>query len=267
MAEYISANRWITGVATHKTKCGRILCTGFGCIGCFPQDFPEIARELQVYDSATGLPFGEETLTSQLDNKSIMETEEQQVKLRCHLEIKKSQKNELKMEHNTSNLHSKNTGNNIQTGAEFKKFFLTEYEETEGNKQEIFTDTDELRIGKENRTLEETTLTLNTVCREKLRNDKILHVQPDDCVCLFFDLELNHNARQISNFGILEIVNSLTTIMRVNDIKCVQRFNGLWHIVLRSTKHLRYLLTNGITIREKCYQVVLATDDIYCEKV
>lgn len=50
MAGFVTANRWATGVETHKTTEGRILCTGVGCVGCFPQVLTEEANELGVCD-------------------------------------------------------------------------------------------------------------------------------------------------------------------------------------------------------------------------
>ena len=50
MAGFVTANRWATGVETHKTSEGRILCTGVGCVGCFPEVLTEEANELGVCD-------------------------------------------------------------------------------------------------------------------------------------------------------------------------------------------------------------------------
>lgn len=50
MAGFVTANRWATGVKTHKTSEGRILCTGVGCVGCFPEVLTEEANELGVCD-------------------------------------------------------------------------------------------------------------------------------------------------------------------------------------------------------------------------
>ena len=50
MAGFVTANRWATGVETHKTSEGRILCTGVGCVGCFPEVFSSEASELGVCD-------------------------------------------------------------------------------------------------------------------------------------------------------------------------------------------------------------------------
>ena len=50
MAGFVTANRWATGVETHKTTEGRILCTGVGCVGCFPEVLTEEANELGVCD-------------------------------------------------------------------------------------------------------------------------------------------------------------------------------------------------------------------------
>ena len=258
MAEYITADRWITGVATHKTKSGRILCTGFGCVGCFPHDFPEIACELEVYDSKTGLLFAE-SWTDALSNESC--TENQQIrsaKQRCRLQTKKS-----------PNSLERNAVRNTESG-EFEKLFLTEcgceiYETHEERNKDIFIDREkpstQLTVTEDN-SLKEIEFPFNKVHAQK---DKTFRVEREDCVCLFFAIEYNYQSRQLSHLSILEIVNFLTTIMHVNEIKYVQRLNGLWHIVLRTRKHLPYLLTNGVTVRDKCYKVV--PDDMYCEKV
>ena len=50
MAGFVTAHRWATGVKTHKTSEGRILCTGAGCVGCFPEVLTEEANELGVCD-------------------------------------------------------------------------------------------------------------------------------------------------------------------------------------------------------------------------
>ena len=50
MAGFVTANRWATGVETHKTSEGRILCTGIGCVGCYPDVFAADANELGVCD-------------------------------------------------------------------------------------------------------------------------------------------------------------------------------------------------------------------------
>ena len=50
MAAFVTANRWATGVETHQTSYGRILCTGIGCVGCFPDLFSSNAKELGVCD-------------------------------------------------------------------------------------------------------------------------------------------------------------------------------------------------------------------------
>ena len=50
MAGFVTANRCATGVETHKTSEGRILCTGVGCVGCFPELLTEEANELGVCD-------------------------------------------------------------------------------------------------------------------------------------------------------------------------------------------------------------------------
>lgn len=276
MAEYITANRWITGVATHKTKSGRILCTGFGCIGCFPQDFPETACELEVYDSQTGLLFAE-SWTNELSNESgAIETTNQRIKSakqKCHFERKNPRNNEFKTELRIPDGVTINE-NTTQSG-EFKKLFLTECEQETEEGSETFVETKAIK--KENYTEKVATATDEKGFKEKcpLSMEKFTRhtsfhadrkvVEWEDCVCLFFALEYNHNSRRLSDFSILEIVNSLTTRMHLNEIKCVQRLNGLWHIVLRTREHLRYLLTNGMTILGKCYRVVQG-NDLYCEK-
>ena len=276
MAEYITANRWITGVATHKTKNGRILCTGFGCIGCFPQDFPETACELEVYDNQTGLLFAE-SWTNELNNRSVMETISQQIepaKKRGHFERKNSQNNEFKTE---PCIPDGVTVNENMPSGEFKKLFLTECEQEteEGSERETIVETKEIK--KENDTKKFPAATEDNSFKEKssLSLEKLTKhasfpvdrkfVEREDCV-LFFALEYNHNSSRLSDFSILEIVNSLTTLMHVNEIKCVQRLDGLWHIVLRTRKHLRYLLTNGMKIRGRRYRII-QDNDLYCEEV
>jgi hypothetical protein len=263
MAEYITANRWITGVATHKTKNGRILCTGFGCIGCFPQDFPETACELEVYDSKTGLLFSE-SWTNELNNENAMETATDTNVGDCHFREK--------ILPNIPNGVANNESEEFKMG----KVFLTEcVEETEGSECETLVE--RKAIKKEN--CAEKFLNTTQVCFEetfpvavgKLTKHKNLHadrevVDQENSVCLFFALEHNHHSKRLSNFTILEIVHSLTTLMHVNEIKCVQRLNGLWHMALKTSKHLNYLLTNGLNIRGTCYEIV-QDNDMYCEKV
>lgn len=58
MAAFLTANRWSSGIGTHKTKEGRILCTGVGCLGCFPDKNQGQADELGVFDvDLNGHPF------------------------------------------------------------------------------------------------------------------------------------------------------------------------------------------------------------------
>ncbi|EDO48818.1 predicted protein [Nematostella vectensis] len=58
MAAFITADRWSSGIATHKTKIGRIICTGSGCIGCFPETNQTEADELGICDlDFAGHPF------------------------------------------------------------------------------------------------------------------------------------------------------------------------------------------------------------------
>ena len=251
MAEYVTANRWITGVATHKTKRGRILCTGFGCVGCFPHDFPEIACELEVYDSKTGLLFAESwTNTGTLSNESATENQQiQSPKKSCHLQTVNS----------TSSV-DRVTGST--RSGEFEKLFLTEceHESYETDEERNKMDREKSSTVTEDDSLKEMKIPFNKVPTKK----DSFRVEREDCVCLFFASEYNHHSRQLSHLSILEIVNSLTTLMHVNEIKYVQRLNGLWHIVLRTRMHLPYLLTNGIRVRDKCYKVV--SDEVYCEK-
>ena len=271
MAEYITANRWITGVATHKTKHGRILCTGFGCIGCYPQDFPDAACELEVYDSQTGLLFAE-SWTNEVNNESVMETTNKIVGPQCHFRKTPLQNNEFKTKQKISVGDSTNE-NKLSGEFKVEKVFLTEYvEETEGSKSETMVETKAIK--KENCTENFPTTTENTDFKrifplglqKYTENTKSKVVELENSVCLFFALEHQNQSNRLSNFTILEIVNSLTTLMHVNEIKCVQRLNGLWHIALRTSKHLRYLLTNGLNIRGRCYRVV-KDNDMYCEKV
>ncbi|XP_020899926.1 uncharacterized protein LOC110238584 [Exaiptasia diaphana] len=58
MAAFLTANRWSSGIGTHKTREGRILCTGVGCLGCFPDTNQKEADELGVCDvDLNGNPF------------------------------------------------------------------------------------------------------------------------------------------------------------------------------------------------------------------
>lgn len=58
MAAFITADTWSSGIGTHKTKEGRIICTGVGCLGCFPENNQTEAAELGVCDiDFKGHPF------------------------------------------------------------------------------------------------------------------------------------------------------------------------------------------------------------------
>ena len=260
MADYITANRWITGVATHKTNRGPILCTGVGCVGCFPQDFPKIACELEVYDCKTGMLFAE-SWTNEHSNKSTIETESQGIKpakRRCCIKKKITRNNELKTDENLDETESdleKSTGSN--------RFFLTEHEDDmeDTGEKESCVDNEKSPSARDEDGLEE-----RNFSEKPTTHDRFRIVDREDCVCLFFALEYNHNSRKLSEFSILEIASSLTTIMHVNEIKCVQRLNGLWHIMLRTRAHLMHLLTNGLRIRGKWYRVI-QDNNLYCEKV
>ncbi|XP_028391093.1 uncharacterized protein LOC114515970 [Dendronephthya gigantea] len=267
MAEYITANRWITGVATHKTKSGRILCTGFGCIGCFPQDFPEIACELEVYDSKTGLLFAESWTNEfrSVNSESVMETGKQRNRKIKPTKQRRCSTNSQNDDSDTENVDGIEN-ENVQDW-KFRKLFITECEQEDTqSKTSVETEAhiphqEKLPCITENS--KEYSLPSGT---QNLAKQISFHVEREDCVCLFFDSEYNHGSRRLSKFGILEIVNSLTSIMHLNEIKCVQRLNGLWHIVLRTREHLPCLLKNGLEIRCRSFKVV-QDNTKYCEKV
>ena len=89
MAGFVTANRWATGVETHKTSKGRILCTGIGCVGCFPDVFLKEAEELGVceVDLSSGIlglrPFLDEESSRKLEKGKtfVQETKEEEDKV------------------------------------------------------------------------------------------------------------------------------------------------------------------------------------------
>lgn len=282
MAEYITADRWLTGIDTHKTKRGRILCTGMGCLGCFPDDYPELARELEVYDSKTALLYGENL--NDLSNEEPTETESNQSvrssTKRKHFVI--ANKNEKATESKEQVSSSEGNTDTVNTDAitserneENEKVFLTEYiQETETRGKHKISQSENTARGppevescrgdsdkKQNLPSKDSSTDQSRV----ILDDGGI-VDREDCVCLFFALEYNRSARTLPGLSILEIVESLNTLMHINKIKCVQRLNGKWHILLRTREHLSHLLINGMTIRGRWYQMV-QDNNMYCDKV
>lgn len=278
MAEYITADRWLTGVATHKTKHGRILCTGVGCVGCFPDDFPKLARELEVYDNKTAMLFGE-SWDDRSNDEEALETGsgESRERERCaREEIKGSTESNEKISEAEKKRNSLNF--DVPTAGEssdIERCFLTEcIQQSDGDgvsRSGVIAgssaeDDPRDEIGDTEATVStKYSLETNGLLSRTQRGDR-KNVFREDCVCLFFALEYYRRARKLPEFSILEIVDALNTSMHINEIKCVQHLNGMWHIVLRTREQLRHLLKHGLIIRGRCFQIV-QDNDMYCDKV
>ena len=320
MAAFVTANHWATGVETHKTSEGRILCTGIGCVGCFPDAFSAEAGDLGVCDVDTrdntlGLrPFlDEENLTSRENlklNAKNFSKKQKRVKPR-----KKGQKRTIEKErgnfkgdkigHETDDETSESLKetNTAATQTELSDFGIDAkfglLENVDGScKQDLFSFEEESKANKEgippdvDDTVNKTHRYSQSLFDQQSRfgkihdkmyivsgkdmavsscdsllmceDDILEHTEEkltggEDAVCFFFALEYYSSQRVLPHFRVMEIVEALSTLVDLKDIKCVQRISRRWHIVLKSRKYVGLLRNCGVKLRGRVYQLV---DDV-----
>jgi hypothetical protein len=348
MAAFLTGNRWSSGIGTHKTKEGRILCTGVGCLGCFPETNKTEADELGICDVVKGhrlRPFLDEDynkkITVAMHKNSVSRKpkghSKRKKKVKESLVVSKDicketfdgsdcEANEIKnavQKMTSSNLRTTGT----QTARHDDERMVPNCSGLSRETQKIvysmlssqdfpgFTDKTlsvdnqfcaELERCKLGETIEHSTansinqqhnLTENSVKNEAVNrkvnktarildnlyviakrdiavnvHDNILPNEDkhlywnswdlgENAVCLYFDIEYFGSERTLPVFKVLEIVEALTEVVIVKDIKCVQRVNNIWQIVLRTRRDLPYLRQRGLRIRGRVYKLV---EDIEC---
>ena len=353
MAGFVTANRWATGVETHKTSEGRILCTGVGCVGCFPEVFETEASELGVCDvdlagNIFGLrPFLDEensreklklnakrfsrrkkgTKSKQNRHKGTVDKE----RTSFEVDIVKSQESHAEKseepqpsgEPKISSVATQTELSEMGIGAQpvlweiindaSKHDLLTFEEESKPDNEGIRVDN--LRQSSANYNIVEIDDNINKTHKnwslfdqpssgskfEKI-HDKMYIVSTkdialssfdnitreddvfehtkngasvtkqrlssrqsrgEDSVCFFFALEYYNSQRILPSFRVMEIVEALSTVVDLKDIKCVQRISRRWHIVLKSRKYIGLLRNCGLKLRGRAYQLVDDVDSYF----
>ena len=348
MAGFVTANRWATGVETHKTSEGRILCTGVGCVGCFPEVFSEDANELGVCDvdlsgSILGLrPFLDEENSREnfsLNGKRFSRRKKRaKPKIRGHRRTidndRVSSERDLKvfeinkekpgvaspsqMRESSSTVGTQTEPSDLGIDSQpmlsktlndaSKQDLLPLDEGNRGDTEESTSDS-HTQIG-DNCDIVEVDDNVNKTHRnavglftqssgsrfEKIhdkmyivsgknialsscdncvtqKDDSTEHARDgvttaeqqqnapngEDAVCFFFAFEYYNSQRVLPDFGVMEIVEALSKIVDLKDIKCVQRISCRWHMVLKSRKYIRLLRDSGLKLRGRVYQLV---DDV-----
>lgn len=331
MAGFVTANHWASGVETHKTSEGRILCTGVGCVGCFPDVFSAEAGDLGVCDVDTrdnilGLrPFLDEDNLNSRENLKLkannFSKKQKRVKPR-----KKGQKRTIEKERGTlkedkigQETDTCKLGNKFDETSTFLKETNTVATQIELSdfgidakfgvlenvddscKQDLFFFEEESKASKEGIIPSDVDDTVNKTHRysrslfdqqsrfRKIHDemyivsgkdialsscDSLLMCEDDilehtiakgkltggeDAVCFFFALEYYSSQRLLPHFRVMEIVEALSTLVDLKDIKCVQRISRRWHIVLKSRKYVGPIRNCGVKLRGRVYQLV---DDV-----
>lgn len=349
MAGFVTANRWATGVETHKTSEGRILCTGVGCVGCFPEVFSKEANELGVCDvdlsrSILGLrPYldeensrenfklngklfsrrkkrakpkirgnkrtiDKERVSSEKDQK-VFETinkEKSEVASRSEMREMSStvatqtEPSEMGIDSqpllskplndvskqdlqtldggNRSDTVENPSDNHTQIGANCNIVQVDDnVNKTHRNPVGLFTQPSGSRFEKihdkmyivssKNIALSscDNSVTKKDDSTEQARDgmttteQQWLTTTGEDAVCFFFALEYYNSQRILPDFRVMEIVEALSKVVDLKDIKCVQRISRRWHMVLKSRKYIRLLRNSGLKLRGRVYQLV---DDV-----
>lgn len=342
MAGFVTANRWATGVETHKTSEGRILCTGVGCVGCFPEVFSSEASELGLCD--VDLTSGILGLRPFLDEENSRESlylnsnnfSRRQKKLRTSrkkqkrkIDVKnglsdKGQKSQVeKQEFSLDKSQKSSSVLSVATQTELSEMgidaeLLTIEVVKTGSEQNFPSFENERKVDEEgilganekqnkvNSAFVEVDDNVNKTQRNseslfdqqssRSRLGKILDkmyivskkeialsscdnlINEDDCnsnpiilqdaasfgedaVCFFFALEYYNSQRILPHFRVMEIIDALSTVVALKDIKCVQRISGRWQIVLKSRKYNKLLRNCGLKLRGRVYELV---DDVDC---
>ncbi|XP_078358673.1 uncharacterized protein LOC144643333 [Oculina patagonica] len=347
MAGFVTANRWATGVETHQTSEGRILCTGVGCVGCFPEVFSKEANELGVCDvdlsgSILGLrPFLDEENSREnfkLNGKLFSRRKKRaKPKIRGHkrtidkerVSFEKDQKvfetiNKEKYEvasrsemremsstvatqtepsemgidsqsmlskplnnvskqdlqtldgGNRSDTVENPSDNHTQIGANCNIVRVDDnVNKTHRNPVGLFTQPSASRFEKihdkmyivssKNIALSscDNSVPQKNDFTEQAKDGVTITEQQlttgEDAVCFFFALEYYNSQRILPDFRVMEIVEALSKVVELKDIKCVQRISRRWHMVLKSRKYIRLLRNSGLKLRGRVYQLV---DDV-----
>ena len=339
MAGFVTANHWATGIQTHKTTDGRILCTGVGCIGCFPDVFSTEASELGVCDvpDVTGTilglrPFLDEE--NSRENAKNLSKKQTRVKSRKRERSRTIDKKRDSSAENTKGQESRPSKEsfhtvatqtvlsdlgidtervlleNLNDGCKLKQDLLTFEEENKANK-EGFIPSGYERQSSDNCNIVEVDDTVNkpnrnsqclfdqqspgsrfekihdkmyivsrkdialSSCDDLMRGDDFSenkkdgasvtqHSSPgEDAVCFFFALEYYNSQRILPHFRVMEIVEALSTVVDLKNIKCVQRISRRWHIVLKSRKYVRLLRNSGLKLRGRVYQLIDDVDSYF----
>lgn len=349
MAGFVTANRWATGVETHKTSDGRILCTGVGCVGCFPDVFSTEASELGVCDvDLTGSILGlrsfldEENSRENAKNFSKKQTRVKSRKRRRRRTIDKerdssaddtkgqAESNKSAAKSEESCRPSKESINTVSTQTELSDLGIDAERvllenSTDGCKQDLLTFEEESKANKEgipsgnerqstdNCSIVHVDDTVNkpnrnsqglfdqqspgsrfekihdkmyivsgkdialSSCDNLMREDDFFENIQDgtrvtkqhhssrgeDAVCFFFALEYYNSQRILPHFRVMEIVEALSTVVDLKDIKCVQRISRRWHIVLKSRKYVGLLRNSGLKLRGRVYQLIDDVDSYF----
>lgn len=347
MAGFVTANRWATGIETHKTSEGRILCTGVGCVGCFPEVFSEEANELGVCDldlsgSILGLrPFLDEENSREnfrLNGKQFSRRKKKvKPKIRGHKETNNKERDSsertpkvLETSREKSGVASpkemRETSSSVATQTEpsdlgidgqytsmlsktlndVSKQDLLSFDEGNSSETEenpcdnrtqngancnivevddnvnkahrnpvgLFALPSESRFEKihdkmyivsnKNIALSSCENNYNENSTDHARDgvttgEQWLSTSGEDAVCFFFALEYYNSQRILPDFRVMEIVEALSKVVDLKDIKCVQRICRRWHMVLKSRKYTRLLRNSGLKLRGRVYQLV---DDV-----
>ncbi|KXJ14629.1 hypothetical protein AC249_AIPGENE19334 [Exaiptasia diaphana] len=280
MAAFLTANRWSSGIGTHKTREGRILCTGVGCLGCFPDTNQKEADELGVCDvDLNGNPF-RPWLN---DDYAVAKHSSSRKPSKQHYTGNStSEHGQLKTRFNRlshsqgvdDKAHSKHS--TICQGSQKCELENTIDSLNANNHNSSFADQVERNVNKTALILDNLYLmpkkdaALNPHDNILPEEHKTSENSPwdlgENAVCLYFAIEYFNSERVLPDFKVLEIVEALTDSMPVKDVKCVQKVAGMWQIVLRRRKYLSYFRQMGITVRGRVYQLV---DDFesYCKVI
>ena len=338
MAGFVTANRWATGVETHKTSEGRILCTGVGCVGCFPEVFLSEASELGVCDvdltsGILGLrPFLDEENSRESFYLNSKNFSRRRKKLRTR---RKKQKRKIddkyglpdkgqksQVEKQEFSLDTPQKSSSVATQTELSEMGIDAEPLTlgvvkTGSEQNLPSLENDRKVDEEgipganekqnkvNSAFVEVDDNVNKTQRNsetlfdqqssRSRLGKILDkmyivskkeialsscdnlINEGDCdsdpisqdaasfgedaVCFFFALEYYNSQRILPHFRVMEIIDALSAVVALKDIKCVQKISGRWQIVLKSRKYNKLLRNCGLKLRGRVYELV---DDVDC---
>lgn len=353
MAAFLTANRWSSGIGTHKTKEGRILCTGVGCLGCFPETNRTEADELGICDEEIPGKGHLRTFLDEDDRITVaMQKNPNPRKIKGSTKHKKKVTESLVLTKgisktksdggnveesspkNVEDMTSKSTSfrtRGTQTQELDNQSMAQTYSDLSTEAQKIVSsmigsrnipklreqhssEEDQLPSQLERCKLEKTigysmansvnqqhNLTENNMKNEAVNrkvnktatildslyvvpkkdiavsNDDMLPNEDKDlywnnwdlgenAVCLYFAIEYFRSERILPVFKVLEIIEALSEVVAVKDIKSVQRNNDIWQIVLRRRNDLRCLRKRGLRIRGRVYELVEDIDS-YCRTI